>query len=75
MLATPVPPDLAALAADRRLADDEIRALWLGAGIASQVGLALMLQPGRFVDPWPGPARNNWGEEPKAGKKGGAKQK
>ncbi|MGI9109547.1 MAG: arylsulfatase [Opitutales bacterium] len=28
-----------------------------------------------FVDPWTGPARNNWGEEPKAGKKAGAKQK
>ena len=23
-----------------------------------------------FVDPWTGPARNNWGEEPKSGKKG-----
>jgi arylsulfatase len=28
-----------------------------------------------FVDPWTGPARNNWGEEPRNGKKTGPKKK
>ena len=28
-----------------------------------------------FVDPWTGPARNNWGEEPRNGKKAGPKKK
>jgi hypothetical protein len=28
--------------------------LWIGAGIASQIGMALALEPQRFVDPWPG---------------------
>ena len=53
VLATPVPPDLAALAASERFDVDEARALWVGAGIASQIGLALAFDPGRFVEPWP----------------------
>ncbi len=50
---TPVPPELAELGACERFGPDEIAALWCGAGIASQIGLALMLDPGAFVDPWP----------------------
>ena len=53
VLATPVPPELAALAASERFDADEARALWMGAGIASQIGMALALDPGRFVEPWP----------------------
>ena len=50
---TPVPPELAELGAGERFRSDEIAALWCGAGIASQIGLALMLDPGVFVEPWP----------------------
>ncbi len=50
---TPVPPELAAIADVERLQADEVQALWLGAGIASQIGMALALEPGRFVEPWP----------------------
>ena len=32
---------------------DEVHALWMGAGIASQIGMALALDPSRFVEPWP----------------------
>jgi len=28
---------------------DELRAVWLGAGLATQVGLALLEQPDRFI--------------------------
>lgn len=50
---TPVPPELAALSASERLQPDEIQALWFGAGIASQIGMVLALEPGTFVEPWP----------------------
>ena len=53
VLATPLPPELAALGAAESYSPDEVRALWVGAGIASQIGLALMLDPGAFVEPWP----------------------
>lgn len=53
--ATPVPPDMAALGALERLAADEIASLWAAAGIASRIGLALVADPGRFVEPWPAP--------------------
>ncbi|MGI9187781.1 MAG: hypothetical protein ACR2J9_09780 [Gaiellales bacterium] len=57
---TPIPPELAGLGASERLQPDEIHALWFGAGIASQIGMALTLDPGTFVDPWPEPD----GDEP-----------
>lgn len=53
---TPVPPDMRALGERERLDPDEIHALWVAAGIASQIGMALALEPDRFVQPWPGRA-------------------
>lgn len=53
VLATPVPPDMAALGASESYTPDQVHALWVGAGIASQIGVALWLDPGVFVEPWP----------------------
>lgn len=50
---TPIPPELAALSASERLQPDEVQALWFGAGIASQIGMVLALEPGTYVEPWP----------------------
>ncbi len=48
---TPVPDDVAQLVAgeDETLSADELRAVWLGAGLATRVGLALMEEPERFI--------------------------
>jgi hypothetical protein len=48
---TPVPDEVARLVAaeDETLSADELRAVWLGAGLATHVGLALMEQPERFI--------------------------
>jgi len=51
---TPVPDDMRPDVEDGPISEDELHALWIGAGIASQVGMALALDPSRFVDPWPG---------------------
>jgi hypothetical protein len=51
--ATPVPPEMAALGASERFTPDEVRAMWLGASIASRIGMALTLDPSPFVEPWP----------------------
>jgi hypothetical protein len=48
---TPVPVDLAAVVGDEELGDDEMVAVWLGAGVATQIGLALLNEPERFVVP------------------------
>ena len=53
VLATPVPAEMAALGAAERFTPDEVRAMWLGAGIASRIGMALTLDPSPFVEPWP----------------------
>ena len=50
---TPPPVDMRALERQSGLGPDEVRALWIGAGIASQIGMALALEPGRFVRGWP----------------------
>ena len=50
---TAIPPELAGLGASERLQSDEIQALWYGAGIASQIGMVLAMEPGTFVEPWP----------------------
>ncbi len=51
---TPMPSDLVALLHDEDdLAADEVHAVWLGAGLATQVGLALLNEPERFVVPTP----------------------
>ncbi len=48
---TPLPADLADLLAldAEDLTPDDLRAVWLGAGLATQIGLALMEAPERFV--------------------------
>ena len=49
---TPVPPDLVGLLRDEDdLGADQVQAVWLGAGLATQVGLALVNEPERFVVP------------------------
>lgn len=50
---TPPPPDLRALERKAGLTVEEVRAVWIGAGIASQIGMALALDPSRFVTGWP----------------------
>jgi len=50
---TPIPPELSGLGVAERLQADEIQALWYGAGIASQIGMVLAMEPGTFVEPWP----------------------
>ena len=48
----PVPPDLVGLLQDEDdLGADQVHAVWLGAGLATQVGLALVNEPERFVVP------------------------
>jgi hypothetical protein len=48
---TPVPDEGAQIIAgeDETLSADELRAVWLGAGLATHVGLALLEQPERFI--------------------------
>ena len=48
---TPLPADLAGvLAPDAdELGPDELHAVWLGAGLATQIGLALLEAPERFI--------------------------
>lgn len=50
--ATPLPADLATLAPldGVELGADELHAVWLGAGLATQIGLALMEAPERFIN-------------------------
>ena len=50
---TPVPVELRPAVEDGSMTADEVHALWMGAGIASQIGMALALDPSRFVEPWP----------------------
>jgi hypothetical protein len=51
---TPVPSDLRdVVGAARDLGDEDIAAIWLGAGLATQVGLALLEEPERFVEAAP----------------------
>ena len=48
---TPLPADLSGvLARDAdELGPDELHAVWLGAGLATQIGLALLEAPERFI--------------------------
>ena len=41
---------------DAGLGRDEVQALWLGAGLATHVGLAIFEEPERFVTARPRPA-------------------
>ena len=50
---TPVPAAIVELVSGtcdaNGLTQDDLRAVWLGAGLATQVGLALIEQPERFI--------------------------
>jgi hypothetical protein len=49
---TPLPPAVLGLLRDGDdLGADEAQAVWLGAGLATQVGLAILNEPERFVVP------------------------
>ena len=47
---TPLPPDLRALVPDGDVGDDELSGVWLGAGLATQLGLAIVDRPEVFVE-------------------------
>ncbi len=49
---TPLPSGVLGLLRDRdALGADEAQAVWLGAGVATQIGLAIVNEPERFVVP------------------------
>lgn len=50
---TPIPPELASLGESERLTSDDVLRLWHGAGLASQIGMALSLEPGQFIPGFP----------------------
>lgn len=56
---TPVPEDLSALIAETPVGDgltpDELHAVWLAAGLAALVGMAITEQPERFLTQLPRP--------------------
>ena len=47
---TPLPPDLRAVVPDGDVGDDELSGVWLGAGLATQLGLAIVDRPEAFVE-------------------------
>lgn len=48
--ATPLPPDLRALVPSDEVGDDDLSGVWLGAGLATQLGLAIVDRPELFVE-------------------------
>lgn len=50
---TPIPAELETLGTSERFTDAEVLALWHGAGLASQIGMVLAMDPGTFVDGFP----------------------
>jgi hypothetical protein len=46
---TPLPDDLRRSLVGDDLGDDELAAVWLAAGVATQIGLAILEEPERFV--------------------------
>jgi hypothetical protein len=51
--ATPLPPDLRALVPAAEVGDDDLSGVWLGAGLATQLGLAIVDRPEAFVERTP----------------------
>ena len=52
---TPLPADLRTVLPEQAddLTPDELHAVWLGAGVATQIGLRLLESPERFIDHQP----------------------
>jgi hypothetical protein len=48
--ATPLPPDLRAIVPDAEMGEDDLSGVWLGAGLATQLGLAIVDRPEVFVE-------------------------
>jgi hypothetical protein len=46
---TPLPPDLRAIIPAGNLGDEDLTGVWLGAGLATQLGLAIVDRPEVFV--------------------------
>jgi hypothetical protein len=47
---TPLPSDIRAIVPAADLGDDDLEGVWLGAGLATQVGLALVDGPEVFIE-------------------------
>jgi hypothetical protein len=47
---TPLPPDLRAIIPAGNLGDEDLSGVWLGAGLATQLGLAIVDRPEVFVE-------------------------
>jgi hypothetical protein len=47
---TPLPPDLRSIIPSGGLGDEDLAGVWLGAGLATQLGLALVDRPEVFVE-------------------------
>lgn len=48
--ATPLPPDVRGLVPAADISDADLGGVWLGAGLATQVGIPLLDAPERFVE-------------------------
>ena len=48
---TPLPPEVREIVPRADLADSELGCVWLAAGLASQVGIVLLDEPQRFIEP------------------------
>ena len=47
---TPLPPDLRSIVPAPDVGDDDLAGVWLGAGLATQLGLAIVDRPEVFVE-------------------------
>ena len=47
---TPFPSDIRTIVPQNEVGDDQLRGIWLGAGLATQVGIALIEEPERWVE-------------------------
>lgn len=56
---TPLPPEVRKLVPRADLADSDLGCVWLAAGLASQIGLVLLDEPQRFIEPSPAAKRGS----------------
>ena len=64
--ATPIPPEMQTMADGERFTADETLALWLAAGLASQIGMVLAMEPGPFVLGFPADREADDDDNPEA---------